>query len=135
MFNSIRRIEKKLLRNADGTTPAERELLFEIFSSGSESVPGLAYKRSVSRQNVQQTVNSLESKKLVERQENPMHKRSVRYSLTLKGKENALDMIRRERKLYQEMRLEIETGRIRSAVKVINAINISLEKRKLYGNR
>jgi len=133
LSNGIKRIEKRIHTPIDDTTVKEREFLFALFSGGPETVPRLANQRSVSRQNVQQTMNSLEVKKLLERRENPTHKKSMKYSVTAKGRQIVLRMIRRERRLFKEILVEFATGKIRSSAKVLEAISKNLEGQKFNG--
>ena len=78
-----------------GISTAARGVLEVLWLNGPATVPMVARERGVSRQHVQQQVDALLERGLVERQDNPAHKRSSMIALTDKG-----------RALIQNMRAE-----------------------------
>jgi len=69
-----------------GISAAGRGLLELLWLNGSAPVPSLARERGVSRQHVQQHVDSLLQRGLVAREGNPAPKRSSIIALTDKGR-------------------------------------------------
>ena len=69
-----------------GMTAAMRGALELILLEGAATVPEMARARGVSRQHVQQQVDALLERGLLERQHNPAHRRSSIIALTDKGR-------------------------------------------------
>jgi len=97
----IRRLFRAMARFADGylepfgITAAERAALEFLYPDAALSVPAIASRYGVSRQHVQVTANSLVGRGLVERRDNPRHKRSPLMALTHDGR-TLFDKVRRE---------------------------------------
>jgi len=87
----VRRLFRAMAHTADqyltslGISASERAVL-EFVSRENLTVPQIAAKYGVSRQHVQVTVNSLLDNKLIEQEENPLHKRSPLVMLSTKGR-------------------------------------------------
>jgi len=115
-------------------TAGMRALLELLLREGSMSVPDAARARAVSRQLVQQQVDALGDRKLVQREPNPAHKRSPLIGLTDRGR--ALIQNMRADELHALSRLQAGTSdsAIRDAAQVLGAwaetLSIDTQRRK-----
>jgi len=102
-------------------TAGTRALLELLLREGSMSVPDAARARSVSRQLIQQQVDALLDRKLVQREPNPAHKRSSLIALTDRGR--ALVQNMRADELHALSRLQAGTSdtAMRDAAQVLAA--------------
>ena len=87
-----------------GMTAAMRGALELILLEGTATVPEMARARGVSRQHVQQQVDALLERGLLERQDNPAHRRSSIIALTDKGR--ALTQNMRSEELHALSRMQ-----------------------------
>ncbi len=115
--------------------PSMRALLELLLREGARSVPDAARARSVSRQLVQQQVDVLLERKLVQREPNPAHKRSPLIALTDRGRAVIQDM--RAQELHALSRLQAGTSdsAMRDAAQVLAAwaevLSNDTQRRKL----
>ena len=92
LFNETRLLFNTLKLWAEGVHPGSeitlpmRAVLELLLLEGAAPVPAMARARSVSRQHIQQQVDALVDKGLVERRENPAHRRSPLIGLSDKGR-------------------------------------------------
>jgi DNA-binding MarR family transcriptional regulator len=93
LFHRLRAAGDVMLAE-EGINAGQRGLLFDIAQDRRQTVPDLARKRPVSRQNVQSQMDPLIERGLVERRENPEHKTAWLHSLTDEGRA-MVDRIRR----------------------------------------
>jgi DNA-binding MarR family transcriptional regulator len=70
---------------AQGLTPGARAALELLAEDGPQTVPDIARRWTLGRQNVQRIADMLIARNLVERVENPGHRKSARMSLTPEG--------------------------------------------------
>ncbi len=90
---SVRRLFRSLARKAGdnlsefGISAADRAVLEFLYPDKAMSVPELAERYDVSRQHVQETVNTLLEKGLAVTSNNPRHKRSPLVLLNANGRE------------------------------------------------
>ena len=70
---------------AHGIAPQARAVLELLAESGPQTVPDIARQWTLGRQNVQRIVDTLNARRLVERVDNPGHRKSMRLSLTPDG--------------------------------------------------
>lgn len=70
---------------ADGIAPRARAVLELLAENGPQTVPDIARQWTLGRQNVQRIADTLIARRLVERVENPGHRKSMRVSLTPGG--------------------------------------------------
>ena len=103
LFHRLRAAGDVMLAD-EGINAGQRGLLFDIARDHQQTVPALARKRPVSRQNVQSQMDPLIERGLVERRENPEHKTAWLHSLTEEGRA-MVDRIRR-----RELRWVERTG-------------------------
>ena len=89
------------LHEEEGISTSMRGVLEGIYRNGPQSVPQMARARPVSRQFIQQIVNALLEKGLVELGPNPAHKRSDLVALTDQGRHLFETVRAREKKLVE----------------------------------
>ena len=104
LFQALRRWSDTLHAEL-GTTAAMRGVLELILLDGPATVPNMARARGVSRQHVQQQVDALLERGLLERQDNPAHRRSAIIALTDKGR--ALTQNMRSEELQALSRMQV----------------------------
>ncbi len=115
-------------------TASMRVVLELLLREGPTSVPDMARARLVSRQHIQQQVDTLLGRKLVRREHNPAHKRSALIALADRGR--ALIQNMRADELHALSRLQAGTSdsAIREAAQVLAAwrktLNEDAAKRK-----
>ncbi len=97
---------------------------------GPQTVPQMARSRKLSRQAIQTTVNLLHKDGYVDFVENPAHKKSALVYLTPKGSSLSDEMNRRERKLISKIELDISSGEMLKAAKVIQSLKTFFESRQ-----
>ena len=85
LFNTLKLWVEGLHPSSEITLPM-RAVLELLLLEGAAAVPAMARARSVSRQHIQQQVDALLDKELVERRENPAHRRSPLITLSDKGR-------------------------------------------------
>jgi DNA-binding MarR family transcriptional regulator len=97
-------------------------ILRDLRELGPQTVPQLARLRTVSRQTVQTTVNSLAADGLVELTDNPAHKRSRLVQLTDAGAAAIDGMTEHEETLLAQVLPEIPEAEVRGAVSILRAL-------------
>lgn len=96
-----------------GISAADRAVMEFLYPDETLSVPEIAERYMVSRQHVQNTVNSLLDKALVSSRENPRHKRSPLIALNAKGKRLFGRVLERDKQIVDELFAEIPDQNIR----------------------
>ncbi len=86
-----------------GLTPGARAALEFLAENGPQTVPDIARQWTLGRQNVQRIADTLIARGLVERIENPGHRRSVRLSLTPEGATLFQALRRQEQELVAQL--------------------------------
>ncbi len=118
------RIKKQ---QSDGITPAMQRVLSHLQIQGDATVPALARTLGTGRQHVQRVVNELLALGLLERRENPAHKKSLLIALTDEGCDN-LDRIEREKKgLLENMTEGLTDDDLQCCLEVMGQLIASLE--------
>lgn len=108
-------------------TGAVRGLLRDLDRFGPQTVPQLARRRAVSRQDRQALVNRLRDQGLVELVENPAHRRSPLVRLTPRGKALVDEMTQREAELLEALGIHRPEADLRAAADVLRAIRERLQ--------
>ena len=103
LFHRLRAAGDVLLQEED-VNAGQRGLMIDLQQLGPTTVPDLARMRPVSRQHVQSSMDPLVERGLVERRDNPEHKRAWLYALT----EDGVAMIDRIRR--RELRWVVRAG-------------------------
>ncbi len=110
-----------------GLTAATRGILDALLLGGEATVPRIARERGASRQHVQQLVDALLERDLVERHGNPNHKRSSLIALTDKGRALVENMRAEERNAIGRIQAGVSDHAIEEAELVLAAWRTALQ--------
>jgi len=110
-----------------GLTAAARGILDALLLRGAATVPRIARERGASRQHVQQLVDALLERDLVERRRNPNHKRSLLIALTDKGRALVENMRAEERNAIGRIQAGVSDHAIEEAELVLTAWRTALQ--------
>ena len=102
-------------------TAATRGVLELILLNGSATVADMARTRGVSRQHVQQQVDALLERGLLERKDNPAHKRSALIALSDKGRALIQNMRAEELNTLSRMQVGVSDHAMLEAAQVLSA--------------
>lgn len=102
-------------------TAGMRIVLELLLREGPRPVPHMARARLVSRQHIQQQVDALLDRKLVRRELNPSHKRSVLIALTERGRALVQDLHTDELDALSRLQAGTSDTAIREAAQVLAA--------------
>jgi DNA-binding MarR family transcriptional regulator len=116
------------LHQERGISIAGRGVLELLWLNGPATVPTVARERGVSRQHVQQQVDMLLARDLVERQGNPAHKRSLIVALTDKGRAIVQDMRADELEALSRLQVGVSDHANREAARVLSAWSAALRR-------
>ena len=111
-----------------GLTAATRGILDALLLGGAATVPRIARERGASRQHVQQLVDALLERDLVERHRNPNHKRSLLIALTDKGRALVENMRAEERNAIGRIQAGVSDHAIEEAELVLAAWRTALRR-------
>lgn len=117
------------VHGASELTRACRGVLRDLDRLGPRTVPQLARRRPVSRQNIQMQVNRLIGQGMAELLPNPDHARSHLVQLTPAGKEAVQAMWRREAELADRARPACSVEQMREAAATLREVRRALEAR------
>ena len=109
-------------------TAAMRGVLELLLLGGSATVPDMARARGVSRQHVQQQVDGLLERDLLERQGNPAHKRSALIALTDRGRAMIQNMRAVELNALSRMQVGVSDNAMVEAAQVLSAWRAVLQR-------
>ncbi len=98
LFHVLKETTERL-HAAEGLSAGERGILSDLVGEGPQTVPALARKRYMSRQNIQAIVDRLKVRRLCQAVANRQHRRSVLITATKDGRDLA-DRIRNEESQY-----------------------------------
>jgi DNA-binding MarR family transcriptional regulator len=133
LFEETRRLSQALeqwgeaLHEGLGLTAATRGILDALLLGGAATVPRIARERGASRQHVQQLVDALLERDLVERHSNPYHKRSSLIALTDKGRALVENMRAEERNAIGRIQGGVSDHAIEEAAQVLAAWRTALQ--------
>ena len=88
----------------------------------------MARARGVSRQHIQQQVDALLERGLVERQDNPAHKRSSMLALTDKGRALIQNMRADELNALSRLQVGVSDNAMQEAAQVLSAWRAALQR-------
>jgi DNA-binding MarR family transcriptional regulator len=88
---------------SQGLTPGTRAALEFLAENGPQTVPDIARRWTLGRQNVQRVADALIARRLVERVENPGHRRSMRLGLTPDGVTLCRALHRQEQEIIAQL--------------------------------
>jgi DNA-binding MarR family transcriptional regulator len=111
-----------------GMTAAMRGVLELILLGGAATVPDMARVRGVSRQHIQQQVDALLERGLLERQDNPAHKRSSLIALNDKGRALIQTMRAEELNALSRVQVGVSDNALREAAQVLSAWRAALQR-------
>lgn len=120
--------EDSLNYNGGSTARATMLLLLQ----GPASVPDLARNRTLSRQRMQQVVDTLYENGWLLKLPNPRHRRSPLIGLTSSGKKEGRRLLREERKFFQNRLPWISPKRLGAAVNVVREFREDLEQKRKH---
>ena len=103
-------------------TIAMRAVLEFLVLHGPATVPQIARGRYVIRQHIQELVNALVERGLVEMADNPAHRRSKLTRLTPMGEETIERIRRREQRVYRKLDLGIRPTDIQRAERTLRSV-------------
>jgi DNA-binding MarR family transcriptional regulator len=134
LFRETQRLSQAIKRWGDalhqgqGLTAATRGVLDVLVLGGANTVPRIARERGASRQHVQQLVDTLLERGLVERRSNPSHRRSFLIALTDKGRALVENVRAEERKAMERIQTGVSDHAIEEAAWVLVAWRKALER-------
>ncbi|MEQ9365364.1 MAG: MarR family transcriptional regulator [Leptospirales bacterium] len=128
LFHALRQAEEAM--HADGELgESERGVLFALFTDGAQSVPGLARMRGRTRQRMLQVVDRLAEVGYVRREKNPASEKSPLHKLTAAGRKKVMGMLRKERRLYENLSESLSPRRLRNARLVLRELRDEILER------
>lgn len=134
LFNETRLLFHALTRWGEalheglGLTIPMRAVLELVLLGGPATVPEMARARGVSRQHIQQQVDPLLERGLLERQDNPAHKRSSMIALTDKGRALIRSMRAKEIDMLAKMQVGVSDNAMLEAAQVLSAWRAALRR-------
>jgi DNA-binding MarR family transcriptional regulator len=111
-----------------GMTAAAGAVLEVILLGGPATVPDMARSRGVSRQHIQQQVDSLFERGFAERNDNPAHRRSPMIALTDKGRALIQNMRADELNALSRMQVGVSDSATLEAAQVLSAWRVALQR-------
>jgi len=124
-LHRVAQVSEELHRDEAVTTGMRAVLEFLLLHADS-SVPAIARSRHVTRQLIQQLVNALLEKQLVELRDNPAHRRSQLVALTKRGRDTIQRMKKREARFFDGMAQEVSEARLAAATRTLRALRQEL---------
>lgn len=133
-FNHLKTLAEQLHQDL-GVNPSMRAVMETLAASGQQTVPGIASIKGVSRQHIQTIMNALLTGGFVELLDNPAHKRSPLFDLTVRGRE-AFDAIQeREEEPLRRLAAAITSSDLKQANELLALINKQLIHEITKGDR
>jgi DNA-binding MarR family transcriptional regulator len=105
-----------------GLTVGERAILEMLHDGGPAPVPELAGRLDLERQPIQRTVDGLRARGLVERGDNPRHRRSLQIRLTAGGTRAIVRVLEREAVQLARVARGLEAASLEQAIAVVSAV-------------
>jgi DNA-binding MarR family transcriptional regulator len=133
LFHEVRLLSNTLVRTGEqlhddsDMTPPRRGVLEHLLREGPSTVPAIARARRVSRQHIQALVNPLLHEGLVERIDNPAHRRSKLLRLTAAGWKVIDDIRTHEAHQLGQAGIEVSDEKLREAAGVLRHVREALE--------
>jgi DNA-binding MarR family transcriptional regulator len=127
LSEALTRWREALHEGREITVPS-RAVLERVLLGGSATVPEMARARGVSRQHIQQQVDALLDRGLLERQKNPAHRRSSVIALTDKGRALIQSVRADELDALGRMQVGVSDHAISEAVLVLSAWRAALRQ-------
>ena len=105
-----------------GISASQRAILEFLAMQSPQTVPQIAREKSVSRQHIQQLVNELIEKELIETIENPAHKRSAFLQHTTKGASLFKKLSTLENRLLSDAQQHMDTKQLEQTANTLASI-------------
>ncbi len=122
LFHMLHAVTNEIHESVGMTAPL-RGVMNSLLKHGPKTVPQLARMRPVSRQHIQQIVNSLLEKSLVEYSDNPDHKRSKLIQLTKRGETLVAGMADREERILRKVPIDLDPKTLRNTVDALRRLH------------
>ena len=122
LFPGLAADSNELLDNF-GINASHRAVLQFLDHNDVETVANMARARDMSRQHIQQVVNDLLEKKLVETLDNPGHKRSFLVKRTKAGDALFKQVKKIESRLFREIAKEFDSEALQASVNTLLKMN------------
>lgn len=127
LFHALKRWAEALHPEADITIPM-RGVLEALLLAGPATVPEIARSRGTSRQHIQQQVDTLLASGLVERRDNPAHRRSLVIVLTDRGRARIETMRSEELHALDRLQPGVSDEAMAEAAQVLGAWRAALQR-------
>lgn len=127
LFHTLKQWAETLLQGLE-LTVAMRGVLELILLEGPTTVPAMARARMVSRQHIQQQVDALLDRGLVERLDNPAHKRSSIIALSDKGRALIQTLRAEELNALAGIQTGVSDHAMHEAAMVLSACRMALRR-------
>lgn len=127
LFHAVKQWAETLHEGLE-LTVAMRGVLELILCDGPATVPAMARARAVSRQHIQQQVDALLDRGLVERLDNPAHKRSSNIALTDKGRALIQTLRAEELNALARIQAGVSDHAMQEAALVLSACRTALRR-------
>jgi DNA-binding MarR family transcriptional regulator len=114
------------MRNHDGITAAQRDVLEYLYLHGDQRAPGIARARGVSRQHILAVVTSLIRLELVDVRFNPAHQRSSYVNLSEAGRKRFEAIRRSEHGVLARIELPVSGERLSQAADTLRLVRGAL---------
>ena len=134
LFNETRLLFRALKDWAETVHPRPeltvpmRAVLELLLLGGAATVPDMARKRGVSRQHIQQQVDALLQRRLVERRDNPGHRRSPNIALSDAGRALIQSMRADELNALARVQVGVSDAATAEAARVLSLWRAALER-------
>lgn len=115
------------LQAREAVTPGLGAILALLKEDGASTVPAIARKRHVSRQNVRSVVHRLRTLALVEQVPNPAHHRSHLVRLTKKGRRAVARIQARERRSLLRLDVQVRPSLLLAACDALRAVRRAID--------
>lgn len=125
-FNRLKSLAEQL-HSDRGVNPSMRAVMEAVADHGAQTVPDIARQKEVSRQHIQNIMNSLADGGFVELIDNPAHKRSPLYALTTKGEAAFTEIRERETEPLRAIAKAMSPGALDEARKLLGELNRQLK--------
>lgn len=126
-FNRLKSLAEQLHSDL-GINPSMRAVMEALAAHGAQTVPDIARQKGVSRQHIQNIMNSLGDAGFAELIDNPAHKRSPLFALTGKGEAVFTEIRERETEPLRAIAKRISPGALDEARKLLGELNRQLER-------
>ena len=124
-FNHLKTLAEQLHQDL-GVNPSMRAVMETLAVNGQHTVPGIAGVKGVSRQHIQTIMNTLLADGLVESLDNPAHKRSPLFDLTVMGREAFARIREREKEPLRRLAAAMAASDLKRAHALLTLINKQL---------